>query len=73
MIIHSEAPSLVATDDEHKTKIQNMLKEEYNFYIRVQRVLMKNNRSFMLIRQVQEIIADLSYNYNNIKIPPISK
>ena len=61
---------IVARNIEHKNEIRDLLKEEYNFYIRVQRILMNNKRSWILINQVNNIIQDLSYKYDHIFIPP---
>jgi flagellin-specific chaperone FliS len=63
-------PCISARDEEDADRIRNELKEEYNFYIRVQRILMTNKRSWRLILQVNEIIQNLSDMYDHISIPP---
>lgn len=59
-----------ATNEEDADSIRNELREEYNFYIRVQRILMKNNSHLKLLLYVNEIIQNLSYLYDHISIPP---
>lgn len=70
MIMECNPIPIVAKNEEHKNEIRSELKKEYDFYIRVQRILMKNRRHWRLINDVNNIIQDLSYSYNHIFIPP---
>lgn len=59
-----------AYNEEEADRIRDALREEYNFYIKVQRILMKNNNNLKLLLYINEIIQNLSYQYNHIFIPP---
>lgn len=46
------------------------IKKEYNFYIHMKRTLLNNKSHSKIIKQVNNILNDLDYSYNNVCYPP---
>ena len=65
--------SVFASNEEDVDRIKKDLREENNFYIRVQRILMKNNSHLKLLLYVNQIIQNLSYQYDHISILPTAR
>jgi hypothetical protein len=66
----AKMPVFFASDKQDADNIRNSLREDYIFYIRLLRMLTNNNRHWKLINEVNNIIDDLNYKYNNVVMPP---